>query len=466
MFFKKEIPSELIIENNPVKGNTEVKVDTEAKESRPQQHSISESDRRIKKNLLDELFNSLDLSLIETLDREQAKEQIFDAASTLLLDQNVPLNADARIRIINEIIDEILGLGPLEPLLKDPTISDILVNGYGSIYIERKGKLEATEAQFRDDAHLLNVIDRIVSLVGRRIDESSPMVDARLKDGSRVNAIIPPLAIDGPSLSIRRFAVEKLNIEQLLDYGSLNKPMADLLQAIVKGRLNVLISGGTGSGKTTTLNICSSFIPSNERIITIEDSAELQLQQPHVVRLETRPPNIEGSGAITQRELVINSLRMRPDRIVVGEVRGGEAVDMLAAMNTGHDGSMTTIHANTPRDALGRIENMFAMAGWNMPIKNVRAQIASAIHIVVQLRRMEDGKRRITSIVELNGMEGEVVTMTELFCFKRMGIDEQGNVLGHYQATGNVPSFVEAFKHMGINLPYSHFTPDNSLRGQ
>ena len=332
------------------------------------------------------------------------------------------------------------------------------MNSYKHIYVERNGKLQETDATFRDDSHLLNVIDRIVSQVGRRIDESSPMVDARLKDGSRVNAIIPPLAIDGPSLSIRRFAVDRLQMDQLLEFGTLNAEMAHFLEAIVKGRLNILISGGTGSGKTTTLNVCSGFIPKTERIITIEDSAELQLQQPHVVRLETRPPNIEGRGAITQRELVINSLRMRPDRIVVGEVRGGEAVDMLAAMNTGHDGSMTTIHANTPRDALGRIENMFAMAGWNMPIKNVRAQIASALHIVVQLRRMEDGKRRITSIVEINNMEGDVITMTELFCFKRRGIDENGQVLGEYQATGNVPSFMEAFKHMGIDLPYSYFT--------
>ncbi|MGF1682433.1 CpaF family protein [Photobacterium minamisatsumaniensis] len=412
----------------------------------------------IKDELIDDLFNTLDLSLLETLPIDEARLQISDMSAMLLLEKDVPLNAEARKRVIEEIGDEILGLGPLEPLLKDKTISDILVNSSSQIYVERKGKLEPTNATFRDDRHLLNVIDRIVSQVGRRIDESSPMVDARLKDGSRINAIIPPLALDGPSLSIRRFAVERLQIEQLIDYGSLNQEMAHFLEAIVKGRLNTLISGGTGSGKTTTLNICSCFIPENERIITIEDSAELQLQQPHVVRLETRPPNIEGKGAITQRELVINSLRMRPDRIVVGEVRGGEAVDMLAAMNTGHDGSMTTIHANTPRDALGRIENMFAMAGWNMPIKNVRSQIASALHIVIQLRRMEDGKRRITSIVEVNSMEGDIITMTELFYFKRSGIDAEGNVLGSYQATGNVPSFMDAFKHMGIELPYSYFT--------
>ncbi|ELR65892.1 Type II/IV secretion system ATP hydrolase TadA/VirB11/CpaF, TadA subfamily [Photobacterium marinum] len=421
------------------------------------------AERQIKKQLLDSIFNSLDLSLLETLPEEQAREQISETAALLLLEKDVPLNAESRKRVIEEIGDEILGLGPLEPLLKDKSISDILVNAHNQIYVERKGKLEITDASFRDDSHLLNVIDRIVSQVGRRIDEGSPMVDARLKDGSRVNAIIPPLAIDGPSLSIRRFAVERLQMDQLLDYGTLNAEMAHFLEAIVQGRLNILISGGTGSGKTTTLNVCSGYIPKNERIITIEDSAELQLQQPHVVRLETRPPNIEGRGAITQRELVINSLRMRPDRIVVGEVRGAEAVDMLAAMNTGHDGSMTTIHANTPRDALGRIENMFAMAGWNMPIKNVRAQIASALNVVVQLRRMEDGKRRITSIVEINNMEGDVITMTELFKFQRTGIDEEGNVTGQYLSTGNVPSFMEAFKHLGIDLPYTYFTAPGGL---
>ncbi|WP_064608393.1 CpaF family protein [Photobacterium sp. J15] len=427
------------------------------------QHGHMSAERQIKKQLLDSIFNSLDLSLLETLPEEQAREQISETAALLLLEKDVPLNAESRKRVIEEIGDEILGLGPLEPLLKDKSISDILVNAHNQIYVERKGKLEITDASFRDDSHLLNVIDRIVSQVGRRIDEGSPMVDARLKDGSRVNAIIPPLAIDGPSLSIRRFAVERLQMDQLLDYGTLNAEMAHFLEAIVQGRLNILISGGTGSGKTTTLNVCSGYIPKNERIITIEDSAELQLQQPHVVRLETRPPNIEGRGAITQRELVINSLRMRPDRIVVGEVRGAEAVDMLAAMNTGHDGSMTTIHANTPRDALGRIENMFAMAGWNMPIKNVRAQIASALNVVVQLRRMEDGKRRITSIVEINNMEGDVITMTELFRFQRTGIDEEGNVTGQYCSTGNVPSFMEAFKHLGIDLPYSYFTAPGGL---
>ncbi|MEJ2762566.1 CpaF family protein [Photobacterium sp. MCCC 1A19761] len=452
MFLKK---------NSAPQESIQGKVKSEAVKEQPSSHvSANSGERKVKQQLLDALFNALDLSLLESLPDHEARIQVAETATMLLLEQDVPLNAESRRRVVEEVGDEILGLGPLEPLLKDKSISDILVNSHDRIYVERGGKLVATDASFRDDSHLLNVIDRIVSQVGRRIDESSPMVDARLKDGSRVNAIIPPLAIDGPSLSIRRFAVERLQVDQLLEFGTLNQEMAHFLEAIVKGRLNILISGGTGSGKTTTLNVCSGFIPENERIITIEDSAELQLQQPHVVRLETRPPNIEGRGAITQRELVINSLRMRPDRIVVGEVRGGEAVDMLAAMNTGHDGSMTTIHANTPRDALGRIENMFAMAGWNMPIKNVRAQIASALHIVVQLRRMEDGKRRITSIVEINSMEGDVITMTELFQFKRRGIDAEGHVLGDYQATGNIPSFMEAFKHMGIELPYTYFSAD------
>jgi pilus assembly protein CpaF len=312
-------------------------------------------------------------------------------------------------------------------------VSDILINGAKSVYVERFGKLQRTDVHFRDDAHLLNIIDRIVSALGRRIDESSPLVDARLKDGSRVNAIIPPLAIDGPSMSIRRFAVDLLNTESLIERGTRTAAIALVLKAIVRGRLNVLVSGGTGTGKTTMLNVLSSFIPHNERIVTIEDSAELQLQQPHVVRLETRPPNIEGRGEVNQRELVRNSLRMRPDRIVIGEVRGAEALDMLAAMNTGHDGSLTTIHANTPRDALGRIENMVAMTGATFPIKALRQQIASAIDVVVQLERQEDGKRRLVSVQEINGMEGDIITMTEIFTFERRGIGEKGEVLGEYR---------------------------------
>ncbi len=346
-----------------------------------------------------------------------------------------------RQAIIRQITDEVLGLGPLEPLLADPSVSDILVNGHASVYVERHGKLQRTDVRFRDDRHLLNIIDRIVSSLGRRIDESSPLVDARLKDGSRVNAIIPPLAIDGPSLSIRRFAVDLLNADALVQMGTLTPAIALVLKAIVRGRLNVLVSGGTGTGKTTLLNVLSSFIGHNERIVTIEDSAELQLQQPHVVRLETRPANIEGRGEINQRELVRNALRMRPDRIVIGEVRGGEALDMLAAMNTGHDGSLTTVHANSPRDALGRIENMVSMTGATFPMKALRQQIASAIDVVVQLERQEDGRRRLVSVQEINGMEGDIITMTEIFSFERRGIGEAGEVLGDYRPSGMVPVF-------------------------
>jgi len=346
----------------------------------------------------------------------------------------------------------------LEPLLADQTVSDILVNGPKSVYVERRGKLEKTPYTFLDDRHLRNIIDRIVSQVGRRIDEASPMVDARLVDGSRVNAIIPPLALDGPSVSIRRFAVDRLTMDNLIGYDSVSPQMAKFVEAAVKGELNILISGGTGSGKTTTLNIFSGFIPRDQRIITIEDSAELQLQQPHVIRLETRPANLEGKGEISQRELVKNTLRMRPDRIVVGEVRGSEAVDMLAAMNTGHDGSLATIHANTPRDALSRVENMFSMAGWNISTKNLRAQIASAIHLVVQMERQEDGKRRMVSIQEINGMEGEVITMSEIFRFQRKGIDEDGNIIGYFTATGVVPQYHDQLVKRGLDLPFELFS--------
>lgn len=404
------------------------------------------------------LLETLDLTLLSSLEKERAKKDLHDAIVQLMADdQTHALSAEGRKRIINQIEDEVFGLGPLEPLLHDSSVSDILVNGPKSVYVERKGKLERTPYTFLDDRHLRNIIDRIVSQVGRRIDEASPMVDARLADGSRVNAIIPPLALDGPSVSIRRFAVDKLTMENLLDFNSISEPMARFVEAAVKGELNILISGGTGSGKTTTLNIFSGFIPAEDRIITIEDSAELQLQQPHVVRLETRPANLEGKGEITQRELVKNSLRMRPDRIVLGEVRGSEAVDMLAAMNTGHDGSLATIHANTPRDALSRVENMFSMAGWNISTKNLRAQIASAIHIVVQMERQEDGKRRMVNISEINGMEGDVIVMSELFRFQRQGIDEEGNVLGYYTATGVIPQCHDLLSKRGHHLPFELF---------
>ncbi len=403
------------------------------------------------------LLKVVDLSLISSLPDKEARTQIREICERLLNEEQAPLNQASRQCVVKRIEDEVLGLGPLEPLLADKTVSDVLVNGADQVYVERRGKLELTDVRFNNDAHLINIIDRIVSAVGRRIDESSPMVDARLKDGSRVNAIIPPLALDGPSLSIRRFAVELLAMDDLIRLGTMTRELAQVLSAIVKGRLNVLISGGTGAGKTTLLNLLSGFIPESERIVTIEDSAELQLQQPHVVRLETRPPNIEGRGAVTQRELVRNSLRMRPDRIVIGEVRGAEALDMLQAMNTGHDGSLTTIHANTPRDALGRIENMVSMTGVTFPIKALRNQIASAIDIVVQVERQEDGRRRVVSLQETNGMEGEVITTSELFRFDRRGLDKEGNVLGELVTTGIVPAFEKRLRERGIELPVELF---------
>jgi pilus assembly protein CpaF len=376
---------------------------------------------------------------------------------------SAPLSAPARQRIATQIEDEILGLGPLEPLLADKTVADILVNGYDAVFIERNGKLEPTDVRFRDDDHLLSIIERIVVRVGRRIDESSPMVDARLPDGSRVNAIIPPLAIDGPMLSIRRFTVHTLTGDQLIKFGTVTPTIVEVLKGIVGARLNVLISGGTGSGKTTLLNVMSSFIPPNERILTIEDSAELKLQQPHIGRLETRPANIEGRGEVTQRDLVRNALRMRPDRIIVGEVRGGEAFDMLQAMNTGHDGSLTTVHANTPRDALARVENMVSMAGANQSAQAIRTQIASALHVVVQIERMEDGKRRVTSVQEVQGMEGQVITMGEIFRFRRRGIDKSGNVQGQYEATGVVPGFLDRLRQRGIPLSPDLFEPGRAV---
>ncbi|PKG73779.1 pilus assembly protein CpaF [Shewanella sp. GutCb] len=430
-----------------------------------QQHSkdssafqpLSQEEQDIKIQLYDKLLSVMDLSLIETVSKDQAKNQISQICEKILSDLHLPINLSSRKRLVKLIIDEVLGLGPLEILLADPTISDILVNSYDRVYVERKGKLQSVNIKFHSNAHLLNIIDRIVSSVGRRIDESSPMVDARLADGSRVNAIIPPLALDGPSLSIRRFAVDKLNAEQLIKGGSVTEPMIELLKASVKGKLNILVSGGTGSGKTTLLNMLSGYIPSDERIVTIEDSAELQLQQPHTVRLETRPQNIEGKGEVSQRDLVKNCLRMRPDRIVIGEVRGGEALDMLTAMNTGHEGSLTTLHANSPRDALGRLEYMVCMAGFDMPVSNIRTQVASAIDLVVQLERQEDGGRRVTSIQEINGMEGDIITMSEIFRFSRSGIDEDGHIIGQFEATGVIPGFHTKLMQHGIELPYHLF---------
>jgi len=411
----------------------------------------------------DRLLDAIDLSLIDTLPDDQARSQLREICNGILDQESSALSKDQRKRVIGAIEDEVLGLGPLEPLLQDSTISDILVNGAKQVFVERKGRLELTQIHFANDQHLIGIIDRIVSAVGRRIDESSPMVDARLEDGSRVNAVIPPLAIDGPSISIRRFAVEMLTMDHLIDLGTLTMPVAELLVGAVRARLNILISGGTGAGKTTMLNIMSGFIPPNERIVTIEDSAELQLQQPHTVRLETRPANIEGKGEVSARDLVRNSLRMRPDRIVVGEVRGVESLDMLQAMNTGHDGSLTTVHANTPRDALGRIENMVTMTGFSFPIHALRSQMVSALDLVLQVERHEDGKRRLTSIQEVNGMEGDVITMSEIFSYKRKGISESGDILGDLEATGVIPSFHPVLKAKGINLPLQLFSIENQL---
>jgi len=434
--------------------------DSSALEAADRTRALTSQETEWKQRINERLLTVLDLSLIDTVESEKARKEIRDIADRLLTEESAPLSRRQRRLIVQRIEDEVMGLGPLEPLLADHTISDILVNGYDTIYIERKGKLEHTNAQFTNPAHLLNTIDRIVSAVGRRIDESSPMVDARLADGSRVNAIIPPLAIDGASLSIRRFGVDLLGMDDLINLKTLTKEVAQVLHAIIKTRLNVVVSGGTGSGKTTMLNILSSYVPEDERIVTIEDSAELQLRQPHVVRLETRPPNIESKGEVTSRDLVRNSLRMRPERIIIGEVRGGEALDMLQAMNTGHDGSLTTIHANAPRDSLGRIENMVSMAGVNFPINALRSQIASAIDIVLQIARLEDGTRKLVSVQEINGMEGDIITMSELFSFQREGMDENGKVRGELRATGIIPAFHKGLAHRGIDLPIEVFDPN------
>ena len=413
----------------------------------------------LKSRVHNRLFDVIDFGRISTVSEERVGLDIATATVQILEDEKFLLTLEERDLFVNEIQHEVFGLGPLEPLLQDPTISDILVNGCNHIFIERNGKIEKTVARFRDNAHLMRIIDKIVSAVGRRIDESSPLVDARLADGSRVNVIIPPLAIDGPAMSIRRFGAEPLTVDDLVENGAFTPEIVELLRGIVKCRLNVLISGGTGSGKTTLLNVISSFIPEGERIVTIEDSAELQLKQDHVVRLETRPANIEGTGRIAQRDLVINSLRMRPDRIVVGEVRGAEALDMLQAMNTGHDGSLTTVHANTPRDALTRIETMVAMAGLDMPQRSVRTQIASAIEVVIQLSRLSDGRRKLVSLQEITGMEGEIITMQEIFKFDRRGIDADGNVLGEILPTGVRPKFSEKLKLSGFTLAANLFDP-------
>jgi len=413
--------------------------------------------QQVKAALHRKILDRLNLEKLGRTPSDTAREEVLAVIRDSVSTEAVPLSFAERERLAREILDEIFGLGPLEPLLKDPSISDILVNRYNQVYIERAGKLEKTNLSFKDDGHLMQIIDRIVSRVGRRIDESSPMVDARLADGSRVNAIIPPLAVDGPSVSIRRFGRDPLTDKDLVANKSITEPMLELIKAMVKGKLNILISGGTGSGKTTLLNVMSGYIASTERIVTIEDAAELQLKQEHVVRLETRPPNIEGKGAVKQRQLVINALRMRPDRIIVGEVRGDEAFDMLQAMNTGHEGSMTTVHANTARDALSRVENMVAMANLNIPDKAVRQQISSAIHAIVQGSRLSDGTRKIVGISEITGMEGDVVTMQEIFTFERRGLTEQGKVRGAFKATGIRPKFTDKLAAAGIRLPASLF---------
>ena len=413
--------------------------------------------QELKTTLHRELLGKIDLEKLTSLEDVRARAQVQQVIQDLIVDLETPLSTAERDRLAREVLQEVFGLGPLEPLLQDATINDILVNTYRKVYVERAGKLEKTNVVFKDDAHLSHIIDKIVSQVGRRIDESSPMCDARLPDGSRVNVIIPPLAVDGPILSIRRFGKIPIGPEQLLANRTVTAPIFEALKAAVRGKLNIVISGGTGAGKTTLLNVLSGYISDTERIVTIEDSAELQLQQEHVVRLECRPPNVEGKGAVRQRELVINALRMRPDRIIVGEVRGEEALDMLQAMNTGHDGSLTTIHANTPRDAVARLETMALMSNLNLPEKALRQQIASAIALVVQIARMSDGTRRITYVSEITGMTGDVVAMQDIFVFEKLGIDVSGRVMGRFKATGVSPKFAERLKKAGITLPASVF---------
>jgi pilus assembly protein CpaF len=403
------------------------------------------------------LIQKLNLERLAGVKREDVRREVSLILEDLVVTDSTPMNLQERDSISQEVLDEVFGLGPLESLLADPSVSDILVNTFDKVYVERKGILEATSVQFRDDAHLVSIIDRIVSAVGRRVDESSPMVDARLPDGSRVNAIIPPLAVDGPCLSIRKFARQPLTAEDLMAGNAFTPSMLELMQGCVRARLNILISGGTGAGKTTLLNVLSSYLSDRERIVTIEDAAELQLHQSHVVRLETRPPNIEGKGAIHQRQLLVNTLRMRPDRIIVGEVRGEEALDMLQAMNTGHDGSLTTVHANSPRDALSRLETMVAMSGLNIPDSAVRRQIASAIDLVVQVSRLSDGTRKVTNLAEITGMEGDVVTMQDIFIFRKRGIKDNGEVVGNFMPVGIRPKFAERLAVSGINLPTSMF---------
>jgi pilus assembly protein CpaF len=425
--------------------------------------SLNPEYQELKFTLHRKLLDKINLEALATIDNQKVRSEVRTALLSLLDGESTLLSSMERQQIADEVLDEVFGLGPLEPLLQDPTVSDILVNTHRQVYVERKGQLEITSVTFKDDGHLLRIIDKIVSQVGRRVDESSPMVDARLSDGSRVNAIIPPLAVDGPLLSIRRFGTDKLMPDDLVDKKSMTASMMELLQAAVKSRLNLIVSGGTGAGKTTMLNALSAFISPKERVVTIEDAAELQLKQPHLARLETRPPNLEGEGAIRQRQLLINSLRMRPDRIIIGECRGEEALDMLQAMNTGHDGSMTTVHANTPRDVISRLEVMVTQGGGNMPLSAIRQQIAAAVDLVVQVARLSDGSRRVTSITEVTGMEGEVVTLQDLFVFEKRGVNQEGRVVGRFSATGIRPKFYEKFLAAGIRLPMEMFESTEEL---
>jgi pilus assembly protein CpaF len=440
------------LRSTPVNGNAAV---ASARISNIENRAYQE----LKNHIYQMLMDRIDLESLQRLSQDQIRRELQALVERLLEEESAVVNDIERKTLVRDIQNEMLGFGPLEELLADPSVSDILVNSHKQVYVERRGRLELTDVVFFDDAHLLKIIDKIVSRVGRRIDESSPMVDARLPDGSRVNAIIPPLAIDGPCMSIRRFSAVPLKMDDLINHRSLTAEMGEILQGLGKAKINIVISGGTGSGKTTMLNVLSGYISHSERIVTIEDAAELQLQQPHVVRLETRPANIEGKGEVSQRALVKNALRMRPDRIILGEVRGGEALDMLQAMNTGHEGSMATIHANTPRDALTRLENMVSMAAASLPTKAVRQQISSAVGVVVQIGRLTDGKRKVLSILEITGMEGDIITTQEIFTFKQTGTDQNGTIIGHFSATGIRPRFLERLRAFGITVPDTLFDP-------
>ena len=435
-------------------------VTDEERQHQPVAAAAQQAYAELKKTMHQMILDRIDLERLKRLTSEQFKHELALLVQRIIEDERIVLNQQERHHLVLDIQHEMLGFGPLEPLLSDPSISDILVNTYDKVYVERRGRLELTDVSFHDNAHLMKIIEKIVSRVGRRVDESSPMVDARLPDGSRVNAIIPPLAVDGPLVSIRRFGATPLTVQNLLDYKSVTPPMIKVLESLGLAKVNILISGGTGSGKTTMLNLISGFIPGNERIVTIEDAAELQLRQPHVVRLETRPPNIEGKGEVTQRALVRNSLRMRPDRIILGEVRGPEALDMLQAMNTGHEGSLATIHANTPRDALARLENMVGMAGVSLTPRAIRQQIASAITVILQASRLADGTRKVVSMQEITGMEGDIISMQEIFRFEQTGIDSDGKVQGHFCATGVRPRFADRLRMFGAAVPEDTFDPD------